>query len=146
MSSVSCHSRLRRQVNEHTVHFRPHNFAPLLVMHRDTTYQLLLRPIYSAKSEFEGSLSHLISFLYTTSSLSHNVLMLFYLLLLLAPLCYGYFSPAPHQAALTDSDYHVENECEKVPGDNPAYYSREEAANQLFEILEFTVSPNPPIV
>ncbi|KAF2175851.1 hypothetical protein K469DRAFT_701401 [Zopfia rhizophila CBS 207.26] len=69
---------------------------------------------------------------------------LFHLLLLLAPLSCSHFLPASHQAALVDLDHHAERE--KVPGDNPAYYSREKAADQLFEILEFTVSPNPPIV
>lgn len=34
---------------------------------------------------------------------------------------------------------------EKVPGDNPAYYSREKKAVQLFSIEEFTISPNPVI-
>lgn len=69
---------------------------------------------------------------------------LFRLLLLLAPLSYSRFVPVSHQATLVDLDHHAERE--KVRGDNPTYYSREKAADQLFEILEFTVFPNPPIV
>ncbi|KAF2251914.1 hypothetical protein BU26DRAFT_246766 [Trematosphaeria pertusa] len=89
-------------------------------------------------------LAHLLSSLYTSSPSSRNIMKLFHLLLLLAPLSYSHFVPATHQAALVDRDHYAERE--KVPGDNPAYYSREKAADQLFEILEFTIAPNPPIV
>ncbi|KAF2866905.1 hypothetical protein BDV95DRAFT_598435 [Massariosphaeria phaeospora] len=34
---------------------------------------------------------------------------------------------------------------EKVPGTNPAYYSREKAADQLLSIDEFTMRPTPPL-
>ncbi|KAF2111229.1 hypothetical protein BDV96DRAFT_603343 [Lophiotrema nucula] len=34
---------------------------------------------------------------------------------------------------------------EKVPGHNPAYYTRTLAAHQLFDIDEFTLYPEPPI-
>lgn len=96
------------------------------------------------RATLEGSLSHLLSSLYTSSPSSRNIMKLLHLVLLLAPLSCSHFVPASHQAALVDLDHHAERE--KVPGDNPAYYSREKAADQLFEILEFTVSPNPPIV
>ncbi|KAF2786099.1 hypothetical protein K505DRAFT_290301 [Melanomma pulvis-pyrius CBS 109.77] len=68
---------------------------------------------------------------------------LFHLPLLVVPLSCALFVPASNQAALVDSHHHVERE--KVPGDNPAYYTRGKAANQLFEIDEFTVSPNPVV-
>lgn len=68
----------------------------------------------------------------------------FQLLLLPTPLTCSHILPTSPQVALADLDLHAGRE--KVPGDNPAYYSREKAADQLFKILDFTVSPNPPIV
>ncbi|ORY03677.1 hypothetical protein BCR34DRAFT_605164 [Clohesyomyces aquaticus] len=38
-----------------------------------------------------------------------------------------------------------ESKREKVPGNNPAYYTRENKADQLLEITEFIVSPSPPL-
>lgn len=67
---------------------------------------------------------------------------LFHLPLLVPPLSCALFIPASHQAAL-DAHHHAERE--NVPGDNPAYYTREKAADQLFEIDEFTMSPNPVV-
>lgn len=68
---------------------------------------------------------------------------LFHLLLLVAPLSCALVVPASHQAALLDPHHHDERE--KVPGDNPAYYSRGKSVDQLLEIEEFTMSPNPVI-
>ncbi|KAF2683542.1 hypothetical protein K458DRAFT_404527 [Lentithecium fluviatile CBS 122367] len=45
--------------------------------------------------------------------------------------------------ALINSNLPTERE--KVPGDNPAY-TREKSADQLFDIMEFSVSPYPPII
>ncbi|KAF2815429.1 uncharacterized protein BDZ99DRAFT_567270 [Mytilinidion resinicola] len=33
---------------------------------------------------------------------------------------------------------------ERVPGDNPAYYTGPKKANQLFDISNFQMAPNPP--
>lgn len=49
-------------------------------------------------------------------------------------------NPAP-QHALMDTTVARE----KVPGDNPAYYTREKATDQLFKTTEFIVSPAPPL-
>ncbi|KAF2647414.1 hypothetical protein K491DRAFT_685549 [Lophiostoma macrostomum CBS 122681] len=46
-------------------------------------------------------------------------------------------------ALLADPDPDSKPKREKVPGDNPAYYTREKACDQLFAIEDFTVSPNP---
>lgn len=64
-------------------------------------------------------------------------------MLLVAPLAYSRIVPISHQTTLVNLNLHAERE--KVPGDNPAYYSREKAADQLFKISEFTISPYPPI-
>ncbi|KAF2873121.1 hypothetical protein BDV95DRAFT_568830 [Massariosphaeria phaeospora] len=69
---------------------------------------------------------------------------LLHLLLLLAPLANSSTIPAAPQAALVPLDSPAHRV--KVPGDNPAFFSREQAADQLFEIQDLTISPNPPIV
>jgi hypothetical protein len=66
------------------------------------------------------------------------IMKLLLVLALLASLCCCRSTLSSHQAIL-ESD----PEREKVPGDNPAYYSRERACDQLFRIDDFTVSPNP---
>jgi hypothetical protein len=77
----------------------------------------------------------------TTSHSAREIMKLFTVLFLLASLCCCRSTLSSHQAILAEPE--SEPKREKVPGDNPAYYSREKACDQLFRIDDFTVSPNP---
>lgn len=76
------------------------------------------------------------------------MMKVFYLLLLLTSLTSSHNLSPLDQTLLVNLnlDTNLDTTREKVPGDNPAYYSREKKANQLFTIREFTISPNPVIV
>jgi len=64
-----------------------------------------------------------------------------HLLLLFTSLTSSHYLPSFDQTQLIDPD--LDPTREKVPGDNPAYFTREKKADQLFEIEEVTMSPNP---
>lgn len=67
---------------------------------------------------------------------------LFQLFVLSAPLVVALTIPHPsksNQETLVDENSRSGRE--KVPGDNPAYFSRLKRHDQLFWISEFTVSP-----
>ncbi|KAF2738388.1 hypothetical protein EJ04DRAFT_509561, partial [Polyplosphaeria fusca] len=50
--------------------------------------------------------------------------------------------PIPQEVLVHETSNRVR---EKVPGDNPAYFTRVKRDEQLFVIHEFTVSPYPPV-
>jgi hypothetical protein len=68
------------------------------------------------------------------------------LILLFAPLVSALTfpkSPTALQEAFVDATLWLSEE--KVPGDNPAYFTRVKRIDQLFDILDFEVSPYPPV-
>lgn len=69
------------------------------------------------------------------------MLKFLHLLLTLMFLASSHYLPPSPQAHLINPS--LDSAREKVPGDNTAYFTRVKKADQLFEIEEFTMSPNP---
>ena len=67
------------------------------------------------------------------------------LIIFSAPLAYALATSFKAQAPQNIPVHHALNTTrQKVPGDNPAYFTRVDAYDQLFPVDEFSVSPYPP--